>query len=44
MMLLQSQDDGSGMILVIFSLLLKIFGAAVCSSKAIELNRSTGGW
>jgi hypothetical protein len=44
MMLLQYQNDGSGMILVIFSLLLKIVGAIVCSSKAKELNRSTGGW
>jgi hypothetical protein len=44
MMLLQYQDDGSRMILVIFSLLLKIVGAVVCSNKAKELNRSTGGW
>lgn len=45
MILLQSQSDsGSQMILPIFLLILRIIGAFVCSSKAKELNRSTGGW
>jgi hypothetical protein len=44
MMLLQVQNDGSQAILAIFSLLLRFVGAAVCASKAKELNRSSGGW
>jgi len=30
--------------LLIFLLILRIVGAVVCSNKAKELNRSTGGW
>jgi hypothetical protein len=29
---------------MILGLMLRIFGAVVCSNKAKELNRSTGGW
>ncbi|GAL76088.1 hypothetical protein JCM19275_2220 [Nonlabens ulvanivorans] len=34
-------DDG---IIVIIQIVLRIVGAVVCSNKAKELNRSTGGW
>jgi hypothetical protein len=36
-------EDGSGIIMLL-GLVLKITGAVVCSNKAKELNRSTGGW
>ena len=36
-------DDSSG-VFVILGLVLRIVGAVVCSNKAKELNRSTGGW
>jgi hypothetical protein len=36
-------DDNSG-VFVILGLVLRIVGAVVCSNKAKELNRSTGGW
>lgn len=31
-------------VLVIIQLILRVVGVAVCSNKAKELNRSTGGW
>lgn len=43
-MLLQIQDDGARAIYLIFSLILRMVGAGVCSSKAKDLNRSVGGW
>jgi hypothetical protein len=36
-------EEGRG-ILIILGLGLRIIGAVVCSNKAKELNRSTGGW
>jgi hypothetical protein len=36
-------EDGRA-IFMIFVLILRIVGAAVCANKAKELNRSTGGW
>jgi hypothetical protein len=36
-------EDGRA-IFMIFGLILRIVGAAVCANKAKELNRSTGGW
>ena len=44
MTLLQIQDDGSRAIIIIFTLLLRVVGAIVCSNKAKELNRSSGSW
>ncbi len=42
MILLQSQG-GEGVFFV-FALILRLVGVIVCSNKAKELNRSTGGW
>jgi uncharacterized membrane protein len=36
--------EDSGGIFVILGLVLRIVGVIVCSNKAKELNRSTGGW
>jgi len=36
-------EDGKA-VFMILSFVLRIIGAFVCSSKAKELNRSTGGW
>ena len=36
-------EDGRA-IFMILGLILRIVGAVVCSNKAKELNRSTGGW
>jgi hypothetical protein len=36
-------EDGRA-IFMILGLVLRIVGAVVCSNKAKELNRSTGGW
>lgn len=36
-------EDGRA-IFMILGLILRIVGAVVCSRKANELNRSTGGW
>lgn len=36
-------EDGRGIIMIL-GLVLRIVGAIVCSNKAKELNRSTGGW
>lgn len=36
-------EDGKA-VFMILGLVLRIIGAFVCSSKAKELNRSTGGW
>ena len=36
--------EGASGILLIFGFILRIIGAVVCSSKATELNRSSGGW
>lgn len=36
-------EDSQG-VFMILGLILRIIGAVVCSSKAKELNRSTGGW
>ena len=44
MTLLQVQDNGSGAMLMLFYLVIRIVGAVVCTNKAKELNRSTGGW
>jgi len=44
MILLQSQSMGTEPIVLIITLILRVVGAIVCSSKAKELNRSTGGW
>lgn len=33
-----------GGVLVIIQLILRIVGTVVCTNKAKELNRSTGGW
>jgi hypothetical protein len=43
MILLQASAD-SAPVFLIFSLILRIIGAVVCSNKAKDLNRSTGGW
>ena len=44
MTLLQIQDDGSRAMIIVFTLILRFVGAIVCSNKAKELNRNTGGW
>lgn len=44
MILLQAQSGGAQPAFLIISLILRIVGAIVCSNKAKELNRSTGGW
>jgi uncharacterized membrane protein len=36
--------EDSGGVFVILGLVLRIVGVIVCSNKARELNRSTGGW
>lgn len=36
-------EEGRG-VLMIFGLVLRIVGIIVCSNKAKELNRSSGGW
>jgi hypothetical protein len=36
-------EDGKA-VFMILGLVLRIIGAFVCSSKAKELNRSSGGW
>lgn len=36
--------EDSRAIFLILGLVLRIVGAVVCSNKAKELNRSTGGW
>jgi hypothetical protein len=36
-------EDGKAVFMVL-GLVLRIIGAFVCSSKAKELNRSSGGW
>jgi hypothetical protein len=36
-------EEGRGIIMILV-LVLRIVGAVVCSTKAKELNRSTGGW
>ena len=36
-------EDGSA-IFIVLGFILRIVGAIVCSNKAEELNRSTGGW
>jgi hypothetical protein len=34
----------SGAIIAIIQIILRIIGTVVCSNKAKELNRNTGGW
>ena len=43
-MILLQASGGAAPAFLIFSLILRIVGAVVCSNKAKELNRSTGGW
>jgi hypothetical protein len=44
MIFLQASSADSAPIFLIFSFLLRIVGAIVCSSRAQDLNRSTGAW
>ncbi len=45
MLLLQAgSDQGAGAFFIFLNLVLRIVGAVVCSNKAKELNRDTGGW
>ena len=44
MNLLQVHSDGPNPALIIIQLVLRVVGVIVCSNKAKELNRSTGGW
>lgn len=44
MILLQTHSSGGEPIILVIQLVLRLVGIIVCSNKAKELNRSTGGW